>query len=149
MGRLIRCLCIVAGSSASGLSIGALGTYALLSAILPPVTRDGWGAAPIWMLLIAIGSVIGLIAGLAMALGGIGRSDFAGYSVFEWLGILLGIAAGAGLTFLLPERYYWFVQCIVGGVTVPTCATLGRWLFGDIIGPRLIARSKPLGRHED
>jgi hypothetical protein len=149
MGRFIRCLFIVAGSSATGVSLGALGTYALLSVMLPPVKQDGWGAAPIWMLLIAIGSVIGLIAGLAMALGRIGSSDFSGYSVFEWLGVLLGVAAGVGLTFLLPERDYWIVQCIVGGLTVPTCATLGRWLFGDVIGTRLVARSRPLGRRDD
>jgi len=149
MGRFIRCLFIIAGSSATGVSIGALGTYALLSMIFPPVTGENWGAAPAWMLLIAIGSVIGLVAGVAMALRRIGNSDFPGYRTFDWLGVLLGIAAGVGLTFLVPDRYYWFVQCIVGGLTVPTCATLGRWLFGDIIGPRLVARSMPLGRHED
>ena len=149
MGRFIRCLFIVVGSSASGVSIGALGAYALLTMMLPPIKQDGWGAAPIWLLHIAIGSGIGLIVGLTMGISSIRNSEFSGYRVFEWLGVLLGIAAGVGLTFLLPDRYYWIVQCIVGGVTVPSCAAVGRLLIGDVIGTRLVARSKPLGRRND
>lgn len=145
MTRFLRSLLIVAGGAAFGLSAGALVTHALLTGVTGGLTRDGWGAAPIWLLFVVIGGVVGTIVGVTIALGWIRSSELPAYRVFDWLGLLLGTAAGVGLTFLVPDRFYWPVQGIVGGITVPTCAAIGRALVGSVLGEWLVARSRPIG----
>jgi hypothetical protein len=145
-GRIVRGLLIVVGSTLFGLSTGALVTHALLTATLGAIKQDGWGAAPIWLLFVAVGAGLGLIVGMTTGIRWIRNSELTAYSVFDWLGLLLGIAAGVGLALLVPDRYYWFVKCIVAAVTVPPCAAIGRALIGGVIGAWLVERSRPIGK---
>jgi len=145
-GRFVRGLFTVVGSTAFGLSAGALGTHGLLTAMTGGIKQDGWGAAPVWLLFMVIGSAIGLIVALTTSIGWIRNRELNAYSVFDWLGLLLGIAAGIGLAMLVPDRYYWFMKCMVAALTVPPCAAIGRALIGRVIGARLVERSRPIGK---
>ena len=148
LGRIVRGLLTIVGSCAFGLSTGALGTHVFLTFMLGEIGQDGWGAAPIWLLFMLIGSVVGLIVGLVTSIRRIRYQELAAYSVFDWLGLLLGIAAGIGLTLLVPDRYYFFMKCIFAAAIVPPCAAIGRVVIGSAIGPWLVERSRPLGRRD-
>ncbi|MHB8865497.1 MAG: hypothetical protein ACYC6N_24235 [Pirellulaceae bacterium] len=49
-----------------GVGAGAIGTWALLTLVLGELQRDGWGAAPAWLLMLLLGAVFGAIAGVAL-----------------------------------------------------------------------------------
>ena len=70
---------------------GKLLTHALLTAVTGSITEGGVGPAPIWLLFVAIGSGVGLIVGLAVAIGWIRSSELPGYRVFDCLGLYWGL----------------------------------------------------------
>lgn len=148
LGRIVRGLLTILGWCAFGVGAGALGMYGFLMVTLGELQHDGWGAAPVWLLLMLIGSVVGLIVGLVLAIRRIRYREFDAYAVFDWLGLLVGAAAGVGLTLLFPDRYYLFMQCLFAAAIIPPCATIGRTLFGAAIGPYVVSRSRPLGGHK-
>jgi uncharacterized membrane protein len=145
-GRFVRGLLTVVTSTLFGLSAGALGMHGLLTVTIGGIRQDGWGAAPAWLLFMAIGGGIGLIVGLITSIGWIRNRELSAYRVFDWLGLLLGIAVGVGLTLLVPDRDNLFFRCIFGTLIVPPCAVISRALIGGVIGPQLVERSRPVGR---
>ena len=110
-GRFVRGLVLTAGFCAFGLSAGALAACGLVSAMMSP-SPDDWGGAPALLLLMPIGGGIGLQVGLIAAICWIRNGEHPAYRAFDWLGLLLGIAAGIGLTLLVPDRYYFFMKCL-------------------------------------
>lgn len=132
LGSLVRGLLTVAGGVVFGASAGALAASALVSATVTS-TPDNWGGAPALVVLMPIGGGIGLLVGLIAAISWIRNSEPRAYRVFDWLGLLLGGAAGAGLTLLVPDRYYVFMKCLIAAAIVPPCAALGRFVVGDLL----------------
>lgn len=126
----------IVGAAAFGLGGGALGTHGLLTAMFGEIKQDGWGAGPIWLLFMAIGGCVGLIAGLVWVVSWIrGRGPVAWRPV-EWLALALGLAVGVAMIQFVSDRYYLFMKCLIAGVIVPPCAVVGRAVGGLIASER-------------
>ncbi|MFO1093009.1 MAG: hypothetical protein U0992_06815 [Planctomycetaceae bacterium] len=76
-----------------------------------------------------------LIVGLAASIHRVRYQKLAAYRVFDWLGLLLGIAAGVGLTLLASGCYYLFFKFVIAAGIVPPCAAIGRTL-GGLVQPK-------------
>lgn len=135
LGRIVRGLLTVAGSAAFGIGAGAFGAHGALTVLTGGIKQDGWGAAPVWLFLMAVGGTIGLIVGLVASIRRVRYQELAAYRVFDWLGLLLGIAAGVGLTLLASERYFLFFKFVIAAGIVPPCAMIGR-SAGGLIGAK-------------
>src|SRR5688500_13894087 len=131
--RVFRASMLLIGGTAFGLSAGSLGTHGLLTLMTGGLTPEGWGAGPAWLLIMAIGGAIGLIAGLAFAIGRIRYWEPRAYRVNDWLGVAVGIAAGVVLFQLVSDRYYWFMQALFLSAILPPCIAAGRFLLGDVV----------------
>ena len=123
-----------------GLGAGALGTHGLLTAVIGPIKQDGWGAAPAWLLMMAIGGVVGLVVGTVAAFGHLRRYEMHALGPCGWLGLLAGVALSAGLFQLVSDRYGGFMNALWLTVIVPPCLVVGRALIGQVLRDRIERR---------
>lgn len=133
--RFLQGFLLVVGSLVLGTVAGFFAVMILMDLMIPvrgePSTR-GYGSfvgglfcgAPLGMLIALVGSVGWL------------RSRDEPWSMFVWLGVLLGLVVGLFVTYLWVERRgiggWW-----VASLFLPACGTLG----GILAGLTLVARN--------
>jgi MFS family permease len=146
--RFIRGCVVLTGGTLFGLSAGALGTLGLLTLLFGALKQDGWGAAPIWLFFMAVGGGGGLLAGFIYSIQWLRNRDAVAFGVFDWLGLLVGVAVGIVLCHLIFERYYWFMQALFLAVILPPCAIVGRVLVGKLLAKKLASRAQSTARDQ-
>lgn len=140
LGEVLRGVRTMTGTTAFGLSAGALGTYGMLTAATGGFTQEGWGAGPVWLLMMAVGGLAGMIAGF-MSVHWLRHAERMAYRWQEWLGLLVGLAAGAMLFQLVSGRDDLFMKCLIAAGIVPPCAAGGRLLAGALQSARQPSRA--------
>lgn len=123
-----------------GVGAGAISTFVVLTLILPGPGRDSWGAAPAWFLMMAIGAVLGAILGVIVSVAWTRRPQFKSYTLFEWLGIFVGIAIGVASIQLLPSRFYPYFNGLLMMMVFPVIVSCGRIIVGRL--PAMLSATK-------
>ena len=127
-----RGLVLVVGGTAFGLGAGTLGVFGLLTMLFGGLGRNDWGAAPVWLLLMAVGGLLGGIIGPVIAWAWFRQTSEKTYSLVEWLGLTLGIVVGVLFVPVVFSRYYEFFQIVLMLALVPLTAGGARLIAGLI-----------------
>jgi hypothetical protein len=140
VARFFRGALMVLLGAAFGLGAGALGIHGLLTATVGPLKPDGWGAAPAWLLFMALGGAAGLIVGATLTLSRVRRSEMHALGLFDWLGLLAGLVLAVLLFQLVSDRYYWSMKALWLAVIVPPSLVVGRAVIGRVFRDRIQSR---------
>ena len=128
VGRWLRVLTVLLGGTAFGLGSGALAVQGILTLLTGGLTREGWGAAPAWLLLMAIGAFLCGIVGFALSIARVGCEPAVNYNVGQWLGIVVGATVGGLVIFQGFPHLYLYYQVIWLAFLVPLLAAIGGYL---------------------
>lgn len=132
---LLQRLLLVIGLTSLGATAGGLG-LGYLSAMTLFRPRPGedpslaWGSAIGVLICLALGAVVGGLAGFIVAMGRRGPGDSHGWTLPTWLGIAFGLTAGLWIGLVMPEHRLGLIGEIVETwpgclVFMTACGTLG------------------------
>ena len=137
LARLVRTALTILGGSAFGLGAGSLTIHSLLTLATGNVRQQAGGTAPAWLFIMLIGGVIGMIAGLALAMHHVRNAEMRALVSDDWLGMLGGLLLAALLYLFVSDRQHWLMKVLYLSVIVPSCVAGGRLLVRRIMRGRL------------
>lgn len=121
-----------------GFGAGMIAVHLLLLLIIGELGRDGWGAAPAWLLFCLLGGIVGAVAGIVLAVTLL-KSPF-GYG-FEWLDLLISITGSitaASILFILLSGYDIPLRLIPICAAAPPSGLLIRWGVRKFVLPKRV-----------